>query len=237
MKNQIRIASLSLLVLVCLALAVAPASAQLLNVYDNGPANGQVNGWQINNGFSVSDSFTLSSGSNNSSMNGAGPPAARVGSELENITFSAWVSPGDTLTSVGVQIGTSAFDNSLFDATVSLTQANCVANGFGFNVCTESGNFNGPTLPNGNYWLTLLNATGTAGSPIYWDENSGAGCQSPGCPSQGQASGLGTIPSESFDLSGTTVTNGGSTPEPGSLALFGTGVLGLGALLRLRFPR
>ncbi len=232
MKNQIRIATLSLLVLVCLALAVVPASAQLMNLYDNGPANGQVNGWQINNGFSVSDSFTLSSGSNNSQLNGAGPPAGRVGNELENISFSAWVSPGDTLTSVGVQIGTSAFDNSLFDATVSLTQANCATNGFGFNVCTESGNFNGPTLANGNYWLTLKNATDTAGSPVYWDENSGVGCQSPGCPSQGQASGLGTIPSESFDLSGTTVTNGGSTPEPGSLALFGTGVAGLAVLQR-----
>jgi hypothetical protein len=230
-KNQIRIATLSLLTLVCLALAVVPASAQLLNLYDNGPVNGNVSAWTINNGFSVSDSFTLSSGNNNSQLNGVGPPAARVGSELENISFSAWVSPGDTLTSVGVQIGTSAFDNSLFDATVSLTQANCVANGFGFNVCTESGNFNGPTLANGNYWLTLGNATDTAGSPVYWDENSGAGCQSPGCPSQGQASGLGTIPSESFDLSGTTVT-GGSTPEPGSLALFGSGIAGLALLLR-----
>jgi hypothetical protein len=231
MKNQIRIATLSLLALVCLALAAVPASAQQMNLYDNGPANGNVNAWTINSGYSVSDSFALTSGSgNDSQVNGAGPLAARVGTELENVSFSAWVSPGDTLTSVGVQIGTSAFDNSLFDGIVSLTQANCSANGFGFNVCTETGNFNGPTLANGNYWLTLGHATDTADSPVYWDENSGVGCQSSGCPSQGQASGIGSIPSEAFDLSGTTVSQG-STPEPSTLLLSGTSILGLAGLL------
>ena len=71
MKNQIRLATLSLLVLVCFALAVVPASAQM-TLYDNGPVNGQVNAWTINNGFSVSDSFTVSTGSNDSQINGAG---------------------------------------------------------------------------------------------------------------------------------------------------------------------
>ena len=35
---------------------------------------------------------------------------------------------------------------------------------------------------------------------MYWDENSGVGCQSPGCPSQAQENTLGTIPSEAFSL-------------------------------------
>jgi uncharacterized repeat protein (TIGR03803 family) len=37
---------------------------------------------------------------------------------------------------------------------------------------------------------------------VYWDENSGVGCQSPGCPSQAQENTLGTIPSEAFSLEG-----------------------------------
>jgi hypothetical protein len=221
-----------LLTVAGLALAVTPASAQQL-LYDNGRANGTASAWTINNGYSISDSFSLSVSGNNSQGNGLQPFAGRVGGELENVTFEAWVSPGDTVTSVGVQIGTSAFDNSLFDTTVSLTQANCAANGFGFDVCTESGNFHGPTLANGNYWLTLGNASASNGDPVYWDENSGVGCQSSGCPSQGQASGIGTIPSESFSINGTT-TDIGSTPEPSTLALFGSGIVGLSALLRKR---
>jgi hypothetical protein len=55
------------------------------------------------------------------------------------------------------------------------------------------------------------------------------GCTSPGCPSQAQASGIGTIPSETFTLEGTPA---GSTPEPNTLALFGSGVAGMAVLLR-----
>ncbi len=46
----------SLLVILCLTVALVPASAQTL--YDNGPVNGQVNAWEIDGGYTVSDSFT-----------------------------------------------------------------------------------------------------------------------------------------------------------------------------------
>ncbi len=51
-------------------------------------------------------------------------------------------------------------------------------------------------------WLNLLNAVVPDGDPVYWDENSGAGCHSTGCPSQAVESGVGTIPSEAFDITG-----------------------------------
>jgi hypothetical protein len=216
---KMRIASLSLLAL-CLTLAAVPAMAQG-TVYDNGPVNGQVDAWTINFGFAVSDTFHLTSSTT-----------------LNDISFWAWVEPGDTATSVEVAISSAGyFGNELFDGTVSLAQSNCFSNNFGFDVCQESGNFSGPSLGAGNYYLTLENAATSAGNPLYWDENSGVGCQSNGCPSSAQENTLGTIPSEAFTLSGsgtttTSTTTSGTTPEPSSIMLFGSGILGLAGVLR-----
>jgi hypothetical protein len=43
---------------------------------------------------------------------------------------------------------------------------------------------------------------------------------------------LGSIPSEAFTLTGST--SGGTTPEPGSVMLFASGVLGVAGVLRRR---
>jgi hypothetical protein len=73
-----------------------------------------------------------------------------------------------------------------------------------------------------------------SGDPIYWDENSG--------PSSASENEVGTIPSESFTLlgsssTGTTTTTGtDSVPELGSIVLFASGVLSVaGALRRKQF--
>ncbi len=152
-------------------------------VYDNGPVNGQVDAWTINFGFSVSETM-------------------QANNQAVGIQFWLWLEPGDTITSVEVQIGSNGyFSNNLFDNVVNLTQSNCFTNDFGFDVCLISGDFNGPNLT-GNDWITLANASTVEGNPVYWDENSGVGCMSPGCPSQAQENTLGTIPSEAFSLEG-----------------------------------
>jgi len=209
------VASLTLLFL---TLAAVPALAQG-NVYDNGPLNGEVDSFTINFGFAVSDSFTVSN--NNGHIGG--------------MDFVAWLDPGDTDTSVEIQIGNQAFGNNLMDMTVALTQSACFMNDFGFDVCHESSTFNGPNLSNGTYWVTLSNAVNDAGDPTYWDQNSGAGCMSPGCPSQAE-NDTGSIPSETFTLTaqGTTTTTG-SMPEPNSILLFGVGALAVVGRLRRRF--
>lgn len=186
-------------------------------VYDNGPVDGQDLGWTINFGFVVSDSFTVSNGNGN----------------IGGMDFWAWLIPGDTITSVEVQIGDQALGNNLMDMTVNLTASDCFSNNFGYNVCMESATFSGPNLSNGVYWVSLGNAMVPSGDPAYWDANSGVGCQSQGCPSQAEENTIGSINSESFTLTAqSTTTSTGTTPEPSSILLFASGFLGVAAVLR-----
>lgn len=194
------------------------ASADTL--YSNGPVNGNTDSWVINFGFVTSDTFTLTQAS-----------------QVNGLSFNVWIFPGDVLESVGVYI-TSQEDGgtSFFNQQVSVTQGACFANNYGFNVCEETGGFSPVNLAAGTYWLNLQNATVQTGDPVFWDENSGVGCNSPGCPSQASYTGVGTIPSESFTILGTTGGTG-TVPEPGTLLLLASGVLAVGGILRRRQSR
>jgi hypothetical protein len=207
-----RIASLSLL---ALCLAVVPAMAQ--TVYSNGPTNGNTDGWTINFGFIVSDTFNVTNS----------------GTTITGGSFEMWLIPGDTLTSAELSITSGENSGtSYFDQTVSFTQGSCTSNSYGYNVCGESTSFSGPTLNAGTYWLNLQNASVPSGDPVYWDENSG--------PAQASENEVGSIPSESFTVLGssststtsTTTTTSSSVPEPSSIMLFGSGILGLAGVLR-----
>ena len=60
-----------------------------------------------------------------------------------------------------------------------------------------------------------------------------------GCPSSARESAVGTIPSESFDIRGNVMAGNdnlapGQTPEPSSIMLLGSGMLGLAGILRRR---
>jgi hypothetical protein len=207
-----KIGSALLFALLVLPVIALPIHAGV--VYDDGPINGTTDAWTINFGFVVSDTFTVSSGT----------------SYLNGLTFGAWLDPGDTITSVEVSMTSQPDGGTVyFDEMVNLTQSGCSINQFGFDVCTETGSFHGPTLPNGTYWLNLQNAMVPNGDPVYWDENSGIGCTSPGCPSMATTSE--PIPPESFTLYG---GQAGTAPEPGSVLLFGSGIAGLAGVLRRR---
>jgi len=199
---KLRPASLYLLTICLLALPVLAQN----DLYDNGPTNGTIDGWTINFGFVVSDTFNLTS---NSTVNG--------------MNFAAWMAPGDVLESVDVLISSSEFGGTVyFDQQVNFTQSGCTLNQYGYNICNEVGTFSGLAMNAGTYWVNLQNAVVNTGDPAYWDENDG-----PSSSSENE----GTLPSESFTMLG-RANGGGTTPEPGSILLFGSGVVGVGSLLR-----
>jgi hypothetical protein len=217
---HMRTASLLLLAF-CLPLAAVSATAQQ-TLYENGPIDGQTLAWTINFGFEIDDSFYIASSS----------------AQVNGVAFGAWLFPGDTLESVEVSITSQpAFGTTYFDGVVNFAQSGCVLNSGNFDVCTETGSFSPVTLSNGTYYLNLQNAVTAEGNMVYWDQNNGVGCHSEGCPSLAFPDFFESIPSESFTMLGSN-TSTGTTPEPGSIALFASGVLGLGTVLRrkLRNP-
>ena len=204
---KLRIASLTLL---CLALAVIPASAQVL--YDNGPANGSVDAWTVNFGYVVSDTFTVG--------------ASTVG----GFDFTVWAYPGDTALTVDWSITSAEFGGTSYGSgTASLTSTFISSNQYGYDIDKLSASGLNVALGAGTYWLNLQNATTSFGDPLFWDENSG--------PSQASESAVGTIASEAFDITSLACAGadcGPPTPEPGSLVLFGTAIVGLAAVRRRR---
>jgi hypothetical protein len=214
---KLRIPLLSLLAVSMIVACTLAASAQ--TVYSNGPINGNTDAWTINFGFIVSDTFNVT---NN-------------GTIITGASFGMWLFPGDTLTSAELSItsqengGTSYFDQTVNN----FAQADCAVNQYGFNVCFVATSFYGPTLNVGTYWLNLQNASVPSGDPVYWDENSG--------PSSASQNTVGSIPSEAFTLTSTfiitttsTTSTSTSVPEPSSIMLLGSGMLGLAGVVRRR---
>ena len=207
---KMRIASLSLLTVCCLLLAVAPVMADTI-LYSNGPYNGTNDAWTINFGFSVSDSFNV----------GSDP-------HVKSLSFVYWdgsaASPSsDLLTTVDMQLGTTSFGGST-QTLSGVTNTFLSTNQFGYSL--YQADFSFTDIPwVGAGFITLSNACTNSGcsvsTPIYWDENSG--------PSTAYENTLGSIPSEAFTLSGTRDT---TTPEPSSIMLFGSGILGVFGVLR-----
>ena len=193
--------------LTVLILALAVIPASAQVLYDNGPINGTVDAWTINFGYVVSDSFTVSSATT-----------------VAGFDIGVWEYPGDTALTVDWSITSAEFGGTTYGSgTASVAQVFYSTNQYGYDIDKLSVSGLNVALGAGTYWLNLQNATTAFGDPLFWDENSG--------PSSASESAVGTIASEAFNI------NGPATPEPSSILLFGSGILGLAGVLRRKlFP-
>ena len=203
--------------------AVTPTSAQNGSIlYSNGlPCQGYCHdAWQINQGLAVSDTFFV---------NGD----ARV----TGFDFYAWEFPGDKVLRVQWAITSAEFGGTVYGSGTALARSDVVLglNEYGFDVDRVTVSGLHVDVPPGTSWITLQNAFDEQHFPVYWDEDSGIGCLSAGCPSMASENQVGTIPSESFAIHGVYLSGGdqpSSGPEP-TAAVWGSVLAGLAALRRI----
>lgn len=209
----------TLVVLLSLLCCVVPASAGV--IFDNFTASsGTINGWTINSGYWVSDSFTLGG---NAVVNG--------------VDFEVWLpNAGASVSQVDWSIGTAPNGTDVGHNTALAITKSLSANLQGYQLALVTIALPNLDLTAGTtYYLTLQNAVSTSEDGVYWDESDGpksvAAYESAlgklidtgdglGCGDQH----AGTNPcSESFDI---------LEPEPSTWTLLASGILAAFALRR-----
>jgi hypothetical protein len=221
---RIRLVSIALLFVV-LATMSASAGTSAGILYDNGFVcpGACIDAWTLNMGFAVSDSFF-----------------ATENSRVTGFDIWTWEFPGDRVLRLSWEISSSELGGgTIYGQGTALVQDKFIAiNEYGFAIDKVTLTGLSVNIPAGSSWLTLDNAVTLDHNPVYWDENSGGGCESPGCPSHAFFSQVGTIPSETFDIrgfrTGTDEDGLNSSPEPSSLLMLVSGVLAVGATIGRR---
>jgi len=191
------------LALVVLSAFVVPASAAVL--YDNGPntatSGGYYNGYNVGQGFQVSDSFTLTQASIVTGV---------------NFGILEWPSGGGDITALDFGITTTP-NGFPITGHASVTTGPQTGTGVDYWILrTDSFSTGNISLGPGTYYLALQNAVNTGDHPDFWTENDGS--------SAAYHNYSGSIGSESFQILGVTA----AVPEPSTWAMMILGFTGLG---------
>lgn len=236
---KIPITSLPLLAILCLTLS-APAFAQ--TIFVSGPIDGNQTGL-----FITGPNNPNFKGSFQDISNGFFPTNPGTPSTLE---FGEWIASGFTPSSIAWAIDTVAFGttNSGIVAQNATNSTFLFINGFGYDIYDVTIPVTGPAMNTfTQYWVTLSNASDSQGdnSTEAWDYTGGpatcnyrqSGTNLGACGSGAGILAEHTTPQdgegESFTISGSQAT----TPEPSSIILFGSGILGLAGILRRKLGR
>jgi len=206
-----------ILSILCLAFGT-PAFAGIL--YTDGATNGTSLGLFIDGPGASPYQQTISDGFIDTNSGTAG-----------SLDVGLWVAAGETPTTLSWWLGTSAFGDEISSGSMAQVGYTFLMTTSGYDVYdVHVTGLSGDLVAGTTYWLTLGGANDSAGDQIVaWDFNSGpAGCQwaVSGTP-QGDC-GLAAPEGEAFTI---------NSPEPGTVMLFGSGLLGLSLLLRRKTQR
>ena len=206
-----------------LALVVHSASAQNGNiVYNNGTLpceGGCTDAWTISDGIVTSDTIFLTGNV-----------------KVTGFDIWAWEYPMDRVLRMQWSITSNENGGTVYGTGTALVYDHGgQLNEYGYDVDQVTLTGLNVNLPRGTYWLNLTNAVTAQHEPVYWDENSGYDCHSPGCPSLASESQVGTIPSETFDVRGLYQLGAdeeSKRSKPGTLVVLTAGLLGLAVIVR-----
>jgi hypothetical protein len=223
---KMRIATLSLTIL-CLALTASAATT----IFSEGPIDGNTNGF-----FVTGPSFPNLLGSVQDISNGFIAAASGAPNQLE---WGEWSVGAPT--SFSYELGSSAFGTDLGSGTIAQTPGNSTllfTNGFGYGIYDVKVAITSAAMTAGNtYWLSISNATDASNDGTQaWDIPNGGSGGPATCNYRQYGTNYGWCGygGESFTLTGSTP---GTTPEPSSILLLGSGILGLAGVLRRKLTR